>query len=54
LWVVDTLTEFAAGVVDHLNAAVQWQPLLKGLRGILQRTGAGGVLLHHANQSTGK
>jgi hypothetical protein len=52
---VDTLTEFAAGIVDDLNVAVQWQPLLKALRGILlQRTGAGGVLLHHANQSTGK
>lgn len=54
LVVVDTLTEFAAGIVDDLNAAVQWQPLLKALRGILQRTGAGGVLLHHSNKTTGK
>lgn len=53
LLVIDTLTEFAAGAVKDLNAAIQLQPLLKPLRGILQRTRAAGILIHHANRSTG-
>jgi hypothetical protein len=52
LVVVDTLLEFAAGLVDDPNSAMQWQPVLKSLRGIAQRTGAAFVLIHHMNRST--
>jgi hypothetical protein len=54
LVVIDTLTEFAAGLMDDMNSAMQWQPVLSRLRGIAQRTKSGLVLLHHANKSTGK
>lgn len=53
LVVVDTVTEFAAGLVDDANDAGQWQPVLRALRGVFQETGAGGVLLHHTGRSTG-
>ncbi|MBA3344986.1 MAG: AAA family ATPase [Gemmatimonadales bacterium] len=45
--VIDTLAEFARGFVDDYNAASQWVGLLGTLRGVLQATGAGGILLHH-------
>ena len=32
LMVTDTATEFAAGIVDDLNAAARWLPLLRDLR----------------------
>ena len=54
LVVIDTLTEFAAGLMDDMNSAMQWQPVLAQLRGIAQRTASGIVLLHHANRATGK
>ena len=54
LVVIDTLTEFAAGLMDDMNSAMQWQPVLAQLRGIAQRTASGIVLLHHANKTTGK
>jgi hypothetical protein len=34
--VIDTATEFAAGIVDDLNAAARWLPLLRDLREISQ------------------
>lgn len=52
--IIDTLTEFAAGVIDDPNSPRQWQPVLKVLRGIAQRTSAAIILLHHVNKSTGK
>jgi hypothetical protein len=54
LVVIDTATEFVAGIVDDLNAATGWQPLLRALRGIAQETGSACVLLHHTNKSTGR
>jgi hypothetical protein len=54
LVVIDTLTEFAAGLMDDMNSPMQWQPVLAQLRGIAQRTASGIVLLHHANKTTGK
>ncbi len=39
LMVIDTATEFAAGIVDDLNAAARWQPLLRDLPEISQQTG---------------
>ena len=54
LLVIDTLTELAAGAVNDLNAASQLQGILKPLRDVLQRTSAAGILLHHANKSTGR
>jgi hypothetical protein len=50
LVVIDTLLEFASGNVEDTNSAMQWQPVLKSLRGILQRTNAAGILLHHGKK----
>lgn len=50
--VADTLIEFVAGVVADLNQAAQWQPVLRFLRVVMQRTGAACVLVHHANKTT--
>lgn len=50
LVVIDTLLEFASGFVTDANAAMDWQPILKSLRGILQRTGAAGIVLHHGKK----
>ncbi len=52
--VIDTLTEFVAGFIDDPNSPMQWQPILKKLRGIAQRTGAAIVLLHHVSKTTGR
>jgi hypothetical protein len=52
--VIDTLSEFARGLVDDYNSAAQWTPLLSALRGTLQRTGAGGILLHQSTKATGR
>ncbi len=54
LVVVDTLSEFADGLVDDMNAAEQWTPHLRLLRSIGQSTGAAVLLLHHTNRATGK
>lgn len=54
LLVIDTATEFVAGSVDDLNAAVQWQPVLRALRSAMQQTGGACVLLHHTNKATGR
>ena len=47
LLVIDTVTEWAAGLVEDHNASGQWQPLYQQLRAVLQKTDAGGVLLDH-------
>jgi hypothetical protein len=52
--VIDTLSEFARGLVDDYNSAAQWTPQLQGLRSVLQGTGAGGILLHHSAKATGR
>jgi hypothetical protein len=54
LIVVDTLSEFADGLVEDQNAAEQWTAPLRLLRSVAQTTGAGVLLLHHTNRSTGK
>jgi hypothetical protein len=50
LLVVDTVTEFAAGIVEDGNAAHQWAPLYAQLRALLQRTACAGVLLDHTGK----
>lgn len=52
LVVIDTLLEFASGFVQDANAAMDWQPILKSLRGVLQRTGAAGIVLHHGKKGS--
>jgi len=52
--VIDTLSEFARGLVDDYNSAAQWTPQLHALRGLLQRTEAAGILLHHSNKANGR
>ena len=47
LLVIDTITEFAAGLVEDGNSGSQWQPIYAQLRGILQRTSCAGVVLDH-------
>ncbi len=54
LVVVDTLAEYAAGDVEDLNDAGQWLAPLRGLRQVAQETGAGILLLHHTNRSSGR
>lgn len=54
LVIIDTLTEFAAGAVEDLNQAVQWQPVLRFLRTVMQRTGAACVLVHHTGKASGR
>jgi len=48
--VIDTLTEFLAGLVESQNDARQVQPVLANLRAILAGTGCAGVLLHHTTR----
>lgn len=48
--VVDTVTEFASGYVEDGNAGMQWQPLYAALRGVLQRTNCGGIVLDHTGK----
>ena len=52
--VIDTLSEFARGLVDDYNSAAQWTPQLHALRSLLQRTEAAGILLHHSTKATGR
>jgi hypothetical protein len=54
LLVVDTLAEFADGLVEDFNDAAQWTSHLKLLRQISEATGAGVLLLHHTNRASGK
>lgn len=54
LLVVDTLAEFADGLVEDFNAAEQWTAHLRVLRQIAQATGCGVLLLHHTGRATGK
>jgi hypothetical protein len=54
LLVVDTVTEFTSGLIENANLPEQWTPILRQFRQIARRTGAGIVLLHHVNRSTGK
>jgi len=54
LVVVDTLTEFAAGLVEDLNDAAQWTGHLRELRRVAQSTDAAVILLHHTNRGSGK
>ena len=49
--VTDTLAEFAKGFVDDYNSAAQWVGVLNALRGVLQATGAAGILLHHTTKA---
>jgi hypothetical protein len=50
---VNSATGFAAGDVEDLNAAIQWQPVLRALRSAMQQTSSACVLLHHTKKSTG-
>jgi hypothetical protein len=51
LLVVDTITEFAGGLVEDGNSAQQWQPVYAALRGICQRTNCAGLLLDHTGKA---
>lgn len=51
LLVVDTITEFAAGLVEDGNSGQQWQPIYSGLRNVLTATGCAGLVLDHTGKS---
>lgn len=51
LLVVDTITEFAAGLVEDGNSGQQWQPIYAGLRNVLTATGCAGLVLDHTGKS---
>jgi hypothetical protein len=51
LLVVDTITEFAAGLVEDGNSGQQWQPIYSGLHTVLTDTGCAGILLDHTGKS---
>jgi hypothetical protein len=51
LIVIDTLTEFVAGIVDDGDKQAQWTPILKAVRGIAQRTNCAVLLLDHTGKS---
>jgi hypothetical protein len=51
LLVVDTMTEFAAGLVEDGNSGQQWQPIYSGLRNVLTETGCAGLVLDHTGKS---
>lgn len=50
LVVIDSLSEFARGIVEDYNSASQWTPLLGSLRRTAQETDAGILMLHHVTK----
>lgn len=51
---IDTLVEFASGVVTDPFSSAQWQPLIQGITHLAHRTNTCISLFHHATKATGK
>ncbi len=52
--VIDTCLSLAGAGGRLQLGGQEWTPHLNALRGILQRTAAGGILLHHSTKATGR
>lgn len=54
LIVIDTLTEWASGLVEDFNSAGKWTPVLRGLREVIRPRNIGCILLHHTVRGGGR
>lgn len=51
--VVDSLTNYASGVITEGGSAFQWQPLLDEIRAVARQREIAVILVHHANKANG-